>query len=189
MRSVLAPCLLAALLAAPGASAETVQPGQQWLWSPNAGWLDARPLGAAGPGLHVDGGMVSGWLWSSNLGWISAHCANTGSCSEVPYGLWLESNPELPDFLRLVGKAWSENAGWIMVSCITTGSCASVEFGLQVHRDSGVVDGFAWSPNLGWLSVSCANTGSCVQQGYGLQFDPAFLVATPETLFGSGFED
>ena len=184
----LGPLLAALLLAAPPAPAETVQAGQRWAFSANGGWLDARPDGAQGPGLHAGGGQVSGWLWSPNLGWISAHCANTASCGEVDYGLRLEAIDGAPDLLRLSGWMWSQNAGWIVAHCSTLHSCEAQPFGLHVDRASGLVDGFAWSPNLGWISFSCASTASCAQQGYGLGLLPESLAPLPMALFSNGFE-
>lgn len=173
---------------ATAADAETVQPGQRYAWSPNAGWLDARPLGDGGPGLHASAGVVSGWLWSPNVGWISAHCSNTASCATQPYGLRLDEVSGMPGLLRLSGYLWAENAGWIVAHCATTQSCAEVEFGLHVDRASGLIDGFAWSENLGWISFSCANTGSCAQQVYGIGLLPSASEPLPATMFRSGFE-
>lgn len=180
--------MLALVLASSAAQGETVQPGQRWNWAPTAGWLDASPLDENGPGLHLANGIVTGWLWSENLGWVSAHCSNTSSCGDVAYGLRLEPDPELPDFLQLAGQAWSENAGWIVVNCATTNSCDAVDYGLRVHRASGLVDGYAWGENIGWISFSCANTGSCQTTSFGLQFDPAAMDDPPDDLFSDGFE-
>lgn len=176
-----------ALLGLVDARAETVDPddsGQRWAWSPNTGWIDARPGGPGGPGLHAANGLVHGWLWSQAVGWISAHCLNTASCAQVGYGLRLEVDPEFPGFMRMVGMGWAPNAGWIMAGCHVTGSCSEVDYALRVHMDSGLVDGWAWSPNLGWISFSCANTGSCGAPSYGVQFDPALL----GSVFRNGFE-
>lgn len=169
-------------------AAETVQPDQRWAWSPNAGWLNARPLGAGGPGLHVDGGVVSGWLYSPNVGWMSASCLNTGSCDNVSYGLRLKAIPNQPELFRLTGYFWSENAGWIVAHCDTTQSCGSVDFGLQVDRQSGLIEGFAWSENLGWISFSCTDTASCGQSPYGIGLSSEVLVQGFSRIFGDRFE-
>lgn len=182
----LLPWMLVALL--PAAQAETVQPDQRWAWSGSAGWIDARPLGAEGPGLHASGGRISGWLWSPNVGWISAHCLNTDSCAEVEYGLRLDLVDGMPGLLRLSGYLWSPSAGWIVAHCATTHSCAEVDFGLYVDRASGLIDGHAWSPALGWISLSCANTSSCAQQVYGIGLLPESAVPLPQALFVDGFE-
>lgn len=179
---------LVSLLAANAASAETVQPDQRRAWSPNAGWLDARPLGAGGPGLHASGGVISGWLYAANVGWISAHCLNTASCDEVGYGLQMEELPDHPDLLRLTGRLWSPNAGWITAHCRTSASCDAVEFGLHVDVASGLIDGFAWSENIGWISVSCANTASCDNVIYGVGLLPETVVPVFSTVFADGFE-
>ena len=173
------------LLLAGSAAAETVQPDQRWAWSSNAGWLDARPLGDGGPGLHAAGGMVRGWLYAANVGWISAHCTNTASCDAVDYGLQLEEFPGHPDLLRLVGWLWSPNAGWISAHCINTSSCDAVDYGLHVDLESGLIDGWAWSEALGWISMSCANTGSCSNVLYGIGLLPESIVPA---LFADGFE-
>jgi hypothetical protein len=188
MAGRLARGLVGLLLIAPLASAETVQPGQRFAWSPNAGWLDARPLEEAGPGLHASAGVVSGWLWSANVGWISAHCLSTGSCAEVQYGLRLDEATDMPGLLRLSGHLWSENAGWIVAHCATTQSCGEVDFGLYVDRGSGLIDGLAWSENLGWISLSCANTDSCAQHVYGVGLIPAAVEPVPVQVFRDGFE-
>jgi hypothetical protein len=170
------------------AAAETVQPDQRWAFAPNAGWLDARPLGAEGPGLHAADGVIRGWLYAANVGWISAHCLNTASCSRVDYGLRLESIPEQPDLLRLVGRLWSPNAGWITAHCLTSASCAEVDYGLYVDIESGLIDGFAWSENFGWISFSCANTESCGTAIYGVGLLPEAIVPVVASVFSDGFE-
>jgi hypothetical protein len=185
-RRLLAAALL--LVAARG-QATGVDPeglGLHWAWSANAGWIDALPAGPPGSGLRLQDGLLSGWLWSPNVGWISASCADTGSCTESGYRLWLEA--DAPGLLRLVGTAWSPNAGWIVAHCATTASCHEVGYGLRVHLGSGIVEGFAWSENLGWISFSCSNTASCTTVDFGLQFDPAALLR-PEGVFRDGFED
>jgi hypothetical protein len=179
---------VAALLAASAVQAESVQPSQRWAFAPTTGWVDARPLEGGGPGLHADQGVVSGWLWSSNAGWISAHCLNTGSCSQTNYGLRLDEVPGMPGLLRLSGHLWSPNAGWIVAHCATTHSCAEVDYGLHVDRASGLVDGYAWSENLGWISFSCANTASCGNVLYGVGLLVEAAVPLPAGLFENGFE-
>ena len=179
---------LLALLAAPALQAETVQPSQRWTWAENAGWIDARPLGNGGPGLHAEDGVVSGWLWSPNVGWISAHCQNTGSCAETAYGLRLDEVAGMPGLLRLSGYLWSENTGWIVAHCATTQSCSEVDYGLHVDRASGLIDGYAWSENLGWISFSCANTASCGNVLYGVGLLAEAAVPLPVGLFENGFE-
>lgn len=180
--------LLTAALSASAALAETVAPGQRWAWSANAGWLDARPLEEAGPGLHANDGVVSGWLYAANIGWISAHCLSTASCASVPYGLRMEEIPQQPDRLRLSGHLWSDNAGWIVAHCITTQSCGQTDYGLQVDVMSGRIEGYAWSENLGWISFSCANSGSCGELEYGVGLLPQVVVPVASELFADGFE-
>ena len=187
MSAALARALLL-LLVAPAVAAETVQPGQRWAWSGNAGWLDARPLDAAGPGLHAENGVVSGWMWSANAGWISAHCRNTDSCAEVDYGVHLVAVPDMPGLLRLAGYMWSENAGWIVTHCSVTQSCDVVDFGVHVDVASGLFDGYAWSQNLGWISFSCTSNDACAQQDYGVGLLPASVVPRPDRIFRDGFE-
>lgn len=179
--------LLACSACAP-AAAETVQPGQRWAWSENAGWVDARPLGEGGAGLHASDGVVSGWLYAANLGWISAHCLNTGSCDEVAYGLRLEAITGDPTRLRLNGLMWSENVGWIATHCSATQSCAQHAYGLEVDVLSGQIDGHAWSPNVGWLSFSCSNSDSCGVVAHGVALLPEVVVPIADTLLADGFE-
>lgn len=170
------------------ADAETVDPddlGLHWAWSASVGWIDVRPGGAGGPGLHADNDVVVGWMWSPNVGWISAHCTNTASCGEAKYGLRLESDPQFPGLLRLSGVAWSPNVGWIATDCRASGSCASVDYALRVDIETGVVDGWAWSANLGWINFSCANGGSCASVDFGVQFDSGAL---PDIMFADSFE-
>ncbi len=187
MRRQLGFVLLALLSVAP-AWAETVQPDRRWVWSENGGWIDGRPLGAGGPGLHANNGVVSGWLYAANAGWVSAHCLNTGSCAEAPYGLRLEELPQQPGRLRLTGYLWSENAGWIVAHCVSTGSCTDTHYGLEVDLLTGRVDGLAWSENLGWINFSCASTSSCVQVDFGLGLLPQVVVPIPSELFADGFD-
>lgn len=181
---------LVVLCGAVDATAAGVDPdglGLHHAWSENTGWIDALPDGQPAAALTLQDGLLSGWLWSSNAGWISAGCGNTESCTDVDYRLRLETDPDAPGFLRLVGMAWSENAGWIVAHCATTDTCTQVDYGLQVHAATGVVEGFAWSENLGWLSFSCADTGSCATLDFGLQFDAAEL-SRPDLIFRNGFE-
>jgi hypothetical protein len=168
--------------------AETVQPDRRWVWSENAAWMDARPLGGGGPGLHADDGVVSGWLYAANVGWVSANCLNTGSCAEVPYGLRLEEIPQQPGRLRLTGHLWSENAGWIVAHCLSTSSCTDTHYGLEVDLLSGQVEGLAWSENLGWINFSCSSMASCAQVDFGLGFLPQVVVPVASELFADGFE-
>lgn len=179
---------LGLLLAAPPLVAETVQPDHRWAWSQNTGWIDARPLGENGPGLHVSGGIVSGWLYSPNIGWISASCRNTDSCQQVSFGLKLEVIADQPGLLRLTGHMWSENAGWIVAHCNnSTYSCEEVDFGLQVDRATGLIKGSAWSENLGWIAFSCADTSSCNQNPYGVGLLPEVLQPGFSRIFSDRF--
>jgi hypothetical protein len=82
MRSVALASLLI-FMAAGTAAAENVDPGDdgsQYVWTENAGWINAEPGGNGGEGLQVSDFAVSGWMWSENTGWISLSCANTNTC-------------------------------------------------------------------------------------------------------------
>lgn len=80
--------------------------GSRFVWSENAGWINAQSSGFGGPGVQVDEFKLSGWMWAENLGWISLDCSNRSSCGTVNYGVDNSGGV-------LTGYAWSENVGWI----------------------------------------------------------------------------
>ncbi len=123
------------------ARAENIDPGgdgHQWAWSENAGWINARPLGAGGPGMQVDDAAVTGWLWAENLGWVNLHCVNTASCDATAFGVVNDGHG------RLSGLAWSENAGWI--------DFRPPFGGVILAGAPAAASGWAWGENVGWIN-------------------------------------
>jgi hypothetical protein len=134
---------------------ESIDPnddGSQYAYAENAGWLNAEPLGNAGPGIVVGTDALTGYAWGENIGWVSLSCSNTGSCGRVSYGVAISSGASGSGGLS--GYAWSENAGWISFSCGNTGSCGAVSYGVTIDPASGNFLGRAWSENLGWITLS-----------------------------------
>jgi hypothetical protein len=172
---------LAAFAAGP-LLAEDVDPandGSQYAWFPNAGWINAEPLGDGGPGMSLGETDASGWLWSANAGWISLSCENTASCATVDYRVNHDGSGILS------GYGWSPNLGWISFSCVDSGTCGDVGYSVVVDLVSGEMSGDAWAANAGWISMSCQNTASCGSVDYGIRLD----VVPPEPpIFLDGFE-
>ena len=168
-----------AWLAAP-VQAEDVDPdndGSQYAWFPNAGWINAEPLGDGGSGMSLNNGDASGWLWSANTGWISLSCENTASCATVEYRVHHDGSGNLS------GYAWSPNLGWISFSCVDSGTCAAVDYSVVVDLGTGEMQGYGYAANVGWLSFSCENTASCGSVDYGIRLD-----VVPPLIFEDGFE-
>ncbi len=129
--------------------AENIDPqdlDEQFVWSENAGWLNAEPLGQGGPGLTATATTVTGYAWMENIGWISFSCENTVSCGSVDFGVTNDGHGNLG------GYAWGENVGWISLSCDNAGSCATVDYGVSIDGATGRFAGHAWSENVGWIA-------------------------------------
>ena len=141
-------CAILVLIASP-AFAENIDPdnnGSQYVWSENAGWLNAEPNGEGGPGIEVTDTELSGYLWGENFGWVSVSCVNTGSCGTVDFGVTNDGAG------NLAGYAWAENVGWISFSCENRNSCGTSNYGVIIDPDTGFFDGRAWAENIGWIS-------------------------------------
>jgi hypothetical protein len=98
------------------AAGENIDPGNddhQYAWSENFGWVNAEPLGNAGPGVEVTDFQLTGWMWGENFGWLSLSCTNTASCGTASYGVSNDGSGVLSGF------AWSENQGWINFKPVT----------------------------------------------------------------------
>jgi hypothetical protein len=147
---------VALMMCISSALAENIDPandGSKYAYAENAGWVNARPGGAGGPGVHVEDEALSGFMWAENIGWISLSCANTDSCGSVDYGV---TNDGLGN---LQGYAWSENTGWLSMSCGNNPtSCAVSDYGVVIDPDSGDFHGEAWSENIGWVSFRSTGT-------------------------------
>ena len=140
------------LLAFSAAPAENIDPnndGSKYAWSENMGWLNARPGGPGGSGVHVGDSSLTGWIWSENAGWISLSCANTSSCGATNYGVANDGCGTLS------GRAWSENAGWIDFAPATCGGDPSC--GVRIGHTTGIFSGRAWSENAGWITFSATS--------------------------------
>ena len=141
--------LLSALVAAPAARGENIDPandGSKYAWSENLGWLNARPGGPGGPGIQVSDSGLTGWMWSESAGWISLSCTNQSTCATSSYGV---SNDGCG---TLTGRAWSENVGWITFAPAACGgdpTCAA-----NIDPTTGIFRGRAWSENAGWITFS-----------------------------------
>ena len=143
----LAACVTAAgLAAAPAVAQSNIDPGDtgsRYAWSENAGWLNARPLGAGGPGVLVTDFALTGYLWAENVGWVNLSCRNRGTCAAASYGVLNDGQGHLSGF------AWGENVGWIDFG--PTGG------GVTIDPATGIFSGSAWGENIGWISF--AGTG------------------------------
>jgi len=142
-------CVSAAL-----AWAENIDPAgsdERFAWAENAGWINAQPLGAGGPGIEVHDFELTGWLWGENIGWISASCKNTSSCGDVRYGV---GNDGLGN---LFGEAWGENVGWIMFR--PTDASGSAVGGVTIDIASGGFGGTAWVEGIGWINFDPGPAG------------------------------
>src|SRR5262245_38031998 len=140
------------LSAAGAAQAENIDPGNngsKYAWSENLGWLNARPGGPGGPGVHVSSSGLTGWMWSENAGWISLSCVDTSSCAASTYGV---SNDGCG---TLSGRAWSENLGWIDFAPANCG--ADPTCGVKIGPATGIFSGRAWSENAGWITFSATS--------------------------------
>lgn len=114
--------------------------GSRYAYAENAGWINAAPGGASGPGATVADFELTGWMWSENAGWISLSCKNTGGC---PSNAWSVRNDGAG---ALSGLAWSENAGWI--------DFGPAGAGVFIDPATGNFAGRAWAENLGWISFA-----------------------------------
>jgi hypothetical protein len=140
---------LALLLTAGTAAAENIDPmanGSQYAWAENVGWLNAEPLGNAGPGIEVDDLEMTGWMWGENIGWVSLSCTNTASCGQASYGVTNDACGVLG------GYAWSESVGWINFAPATCGGDPTC--GVRVSPTNGAFSGRAWAANAGWITFS-----------------------------------
>ncbi len=129
------------------ALAENIDPannGSQYAFGENVGWLNAEPLGNAGPGVQVGDSELSGWMWGENIGWISLSCQNTLSCAAVDYGVANDGSGVLSGF------AHGENVGWINFAPSTAG--------VFIDPATGDFSGRAWGENVGWITF--ASTGA-----------------------------
>ncbi|MCU0254571.1 MAG: hypothetical protein MUE47_08555, partial [Acidobacteria bacterium] len=114
--------------------------GLRYAWSENAGWLNARPLGAGGPGAVVTDFALTGWLWAENAGWINLSCRNRGTCAAAPFGVVNDGQGHLSGF------AWGENVGWI--------DFGPAGAGVTIDPATGIFSGSAWGENVGWISFA-----------------------------------
>jgi hypothetical protein len=136
----------AGLAAAPAIAQSNIDPGDaglRYAWSENAGWLNARPLGAGGPGAVVTDFALTGWIWAENAGWINLSCRNRGTCAAAPFGVANDGQGHLSGF------AWGENVGWI--------DFGPAGAGVTIDPATGIFSGSAWGENVGWISF--AGTG------------------------------
>jgi hypothetical protein len=146
------PTVLAAALCAASAvfaAGENIDPNgddHQYAWAENVGWINAEPLGNAGPGVEVGDFQLTGWMWGENIGWISLSCVNTSSCGTAGYGVSNDGSGTLSGF------AWSENDGWINfkpTTCAPEPTC-----GVRIDSATGYFAGRAWAENVGWITFS-----------------------------------
>lgn len=77
-----------------------------FIWSENIGWIKLAPN--FGGVIHDGKGNLSGYAWSENCGWINFSCTTNNTCSNVDYGVTIDTVTGL-----FSGYAWGENIGWI----------------------------------------------------------------------------
>ncbi len=155
--------------------AAKVIPGQQWAWSGGAsggsspggvGWIDFSPSSQEvwfpfGAGEAV--GLAYVPAFDS---YLSLSCISTGSCSEVDYKVYADSNWDLH------GWAWSDKIGWLSFNSAESGS--GVPYKVSISSDTGDLSGWAWSENIGWVSFNCNNSGignTCAASDYKVQIN------------------
>jgi hypothetical protein len=128
-------------------------PGSQFAWGENIGWLNAG-IETKGLSVRFDGvqGWLTGYVWGENIGWVKV-----GSDGGGPYTNTLPSNwgVNVSATGSLTGYAWGENVGW-------------VNFGHpycngMINIANGSFSGYVWGENIGWI-----NLGDWVQ-GFGLR--------------------
>lgn len=118
---------LALSVAARIALAGNIEPGHQYAWGENIGWINFNP--SQGPGVTVTNAGLEGLAWGENVGWINLSPDQGGVAND--------------GFGHLSGFAWGENVGWINFAPAGSG----------VHIDQfGRFGGFAWGENVGWIN-------------------------------------
>ncbi len=112
------------------------------MWAENAGWINLSPARIEDNGPTAGSTPLTGFAWGENVGWISFDCANTGSCDDVDYQVYIERGTG-----ELLGWAWAENAGWISFNCRNDDSCDAVDYAVQIGPcpDITSID-VAWAP-------------------------------------------
>lgn len=124
----------------------TIGNTNNFLYSANAGWINARP--ATSYGFRTAENVCSGFLYAANFGWIHAgtgepldgiQYSNTGS----DYGINV-----MPDG-TLRGYAWSGNIGWITFE---------PQGNPRIDYTTGSLVGYAWSGNIGWINLATSVT-------------------------------
>jgi hypothetical protein len=161
-----------AAIAAIVAAADTIDPGAtgaRYAWGENVGWINAKPSGNGGPGVQVNGLVLTGYMWGENIGWINMNCFNNGTCASTGnYGVKNDGVGNLS------GYAWGENVGWISFSCQNVPStCASTgSYGVTIDPATGLFSGKAWGENIGWIvfdyTTSSANRVKTADDGDGI---------------------
>jgi hypothetical protein len=120
-----------------------VSPGSN-AWSESTGWIDFAPSQG---GVYTADNSLIGYAYGENIGWISLNCENTGTCSDVNYGISNDGQGNLSGF------AWSENVGWIDFGSSTK----PYEVAIGTNGD---FHGYAYGENIGWISMNSDNGGS-----------------------------
>lgn len=78
-----------------------------YIWAENIGWINLSPTSYGG--VENDGkGNLSGYAWSENAGWINLSCRTDNTCTEVDYGVSIDTRTG-----EFSGIAWGENIGWV----------------------------------------------------------------------------
>ncbi|AQT66979.1 hypothetical protein STSP2_00117 [Anaerohalosphaera lusitana] len=136
--------LMLVMLAGASAWATNIDPydeEEQYVWSENVGWIDAK---ANGDGMEVTSGKVMGYLWSSSVGWINLYPRS----SDPAVGVKNDGQGNLS------GLAWGENVGWINFDPKVPNS--KVDYGVKIDAD-GYFSGWAWGENIGWINFNSAS--------------------------------
>lgn len=142
---------LALLAVSSAASADTtINSGNHYAYSANAGWIDAHADVANGA--VVGQAYCVGYLWGANVGWIGL--------GNGPTNGWHYTNASATDWGvnhdgagNLTGYAYGANIGWITFEQ-TYGQP-------KINLLTGDLSGYVWGANIGWISL--ANNQAFVQ--------------------------
>jgi len=140
------PICFAAILTCSHVLADTtIDPANQYAYSANCGWINAR--GDVTHGAVLGQSFCTGYLWSANCGWICL--------GNAPSNGWQYGNAATNDWGinhdgvgHLSGYAYGANIGWINFEQ-TYGQPT-------IDLLTGNLSGYVWGANIGWISLSNA---------------------------------
>ncbi len=150
-RNCLVAFLAVAGLAAPIASAETVDATNKFAWTENCGWLNWRDANGGTQGAVLHATYLSGFVWGENIGWINlgdgtpVNGVSYANINGTDFGVNRDAVTG-----ELTGFAWGENVGWINFS---GGALATPPEPAQVYPGNLRLFGYAWGENIGWVNL------------------------------------